>query len=272
VTNVKPLNLQNVNDDQARETAFYTHATAAVRQAIENLRQSEIPYHRPNDYFAEMLKPDTQMAKIKDSLIGEKRRMESVDKRKKEKLQRQFAKEVQIERTKSRARDKRNNINAVAKLRQSTCVRVSVRLCSVTVPVSACVSACLCICFFPAWCRCLIYFIPHVYMLTWPLALCCYFSSPVTDRSNTEDAINAAIGGIDYKGNRPAEKSRKRKAKDDKYGFGGEKRFKKKNSAQSTADAFAHTGSRRNRSRGGRKGGKPSRPGKDRRNAARSGK
>lgn len=43
----------------------YAASVAGVKQAIIQLEHSGVPYKRPLDYYAENVKPDSHMAKIK---------------------------------------------------------------------------------------------------------------------------------------------------------------------------------------------------------------
>jgi rRNA-processing protein EBP2 len=42
----------------------YQHTLSAVKQALTQLDQAKIPYQRPDDYYAEMVKTDAHMAKV----------------------------------------------------------------------------------------------------------------------------------------------------------------------------------------------------------------
>jgi rRNA-processing protein EBP2 len=44
--------------------AFYNNALEAVNLSKAQLRKEGIPYKRPNDFFAEMVKSDAHMAKV----------------------------------------------------------------------------------------------------------------------------------------------------------------------------------------------------------------
>jgi rRNA-processing protein EBP2 len=50
--------LVDIHDDLKREVAFYDMALAAVAQAREKCSVSKIPFSRPDDFFAEMVKTD----------------------------------------------------------------------------------------------------------------------------------------------------------------------------------------------------------------------
>jgi rRNA-processing protein EBP2 len=96
----------------------YARTINGVKQAISNLHHARIPYKRPADYFAEMVKPDEQMARIKDNLIREKKRMAAVDERKKQRLLKKYAKEVHSERIKEKAQGKRDARDQLAGLKR----------------------------------------------------------------------------------------------------------------------------------------------------------
>lgn len=89
-----PLELENVHDDLKREVAFYNNSVASVRAAKDRLKREGIAYKRPQDYFAEMLKSDAHMAKVKDKLIYEQKKIAAVEERKKSQAHRKVAKEV----------------------------------------------------------------------------------------------------------------------------------------------------------------------------------
>ncbi|TDH73758.1 hypothetical protein CCR75_003628 [Bremia lactucae] len=108
-----PLELESVHDDLKREVAFYNHTLASVRLAKERLQKEGVAYKRPNDYFAEMLKSDAHMAKVKDKLIYEAKKITAVEERKKSQAHRKVAKEVQAEKIKERNQQKKDTLEAV---------------------------------------------------------------------------------------------------------------------------------------------------------------
>ena len=108
-----PLELENVHDDLKREVAFYTNTIAMVRVAKDRLKQDGVAYKRADDYFAEMLKSDAHMAKVKDKLIYEQKKITTVEERKKSQAHRKVAKEVQAEKIKERNQQKKETLEAV---------------------------------------------------------------------------------------------------------------------------------------------------------------
>ncbi|XP_062190381.1 probable rRNA-processing protein EBP2 homolog isoform X1 [Phragmites australis] len=108
----------DVNDDLARELAFYTQALDGTRQAFEKLQSMKVRFLRPTDYYAEMVKTDAHMHKIKGRLLSEKKKIEEAEERKKARESRKRAKEVQAEKNKERAKQKKEQIESVKKWRK----------------------------------------------------------------------------------------------------------------------------------------------------------
>ncbi|KAF5805538.1 putative eukaryotic rRNA processing [Helianthus annuus] len=108
----------DVNDDLARELAFYTQALEGTRQAFTKFQAMGLPFLRPSDYYAEMVKTDTHMEKIKGRLLSEKRRIEEAEERRKARENKKKAKEVQAEKQKERTKQKKEEIESVKKWRK----------------------------------------------------------------------------------------------------------------------------------------------------------
>ncbi|CAM9163275.1 unnamed protein product [Chrysoparadoxa australica] len=110
-----PLDLEkaDAHDDLKREVAFYKCALLAVKRSKQLLAEEAIPYKRPDDFLAEMIKSDEHMAKIKDKLIFEQKKMEAFDQRKQSHEQRKFAKELKQRKAKEKATKKAEALGAV---------------------------------------------------------------------------------------------------------------------------------------------------------------
>lgn len=113
VTIPHPLNVPDVNDDLTREAEFYRATCAAVKVGVEQMKSGNVPYVRPTDYYAEMLKPDTHMARVKDALIREKSRMTAVALRKKQQDSRKFSKQTQVAKTQQKHAEKRAHMEGL---------------------------------------------------------------------------------------------------------------------------------------------------------------
>ncbi|KAF0693859.1 Aste57867_15201 [Aphanomyces stellatus] len=107
------LELENAHDDLKREVAFYNQTLASVKDAKERLLREKIAYKRPEDYFAEMLKSDAHMARVKDKLIFEQKKINAVEERKKSQAHKKVAKELQSQKAKERLQEKNDTLDAV---------------------------------------------------------------------------------------------------------------------------------------------------------------
>ncbi|KAH9623031.1 hypothetical protein KSS87_023168 [Heliosperma pusillum] len=108
----------DVNDDLARESAIYTQALQGTRLAFAKLESRGQPYLRPSDYYAEMVKSDSHMERVKRKLLVEKKELEEQEQRRKDRENKRFAKQVQAEKQKERSKDKKDQIESVKKWRK----------------------------------------------------------------------------------------------------------------------------------------------------------
>lgn len=91
----------------------YQSALGAAKQALLQLEHSGVPYKRPEDFYAESVKPDAHMAKIKQILLNEKKRIDDVEERKKQRELKKYAKSVKSDRLKERAKQKRDALDEI---------------------------------------------------------------------------------------------------------------------------------------------------------------
>ena len=56
-------------------------ALGAAQEAIRKFEAASTPWQRPPDYYAEMVKNDDHMAKVKQQLMHEQEQMEAVEQR-----------------------------------------------------------------------------------------------------------------------------------------------------------------------------------------------
>ena len=88
------LVIDDENDDLQREMAFYNHALTAAKDGRRQLVNLNVPIDRPLDYFCESLKSDAHMARIKDRLITEEKKMAAFEERKQRDINKKFNKQV----------------------------------------------------------------------------------------------------------------------------------------------------------------------------------
>ena len=65
----------NIHDDIKREVSFYNMARENVKKGMEILIQAKIPISRPDDFFAEMIKTDDHMGKVKSRLVQQQQKV-----------------------------------------------------------------------------------------------------------------------------------------------------------------------------------------------------
>lgn len=93
------------------EKAMHDAALASVKEGYRRLSQLQVPASRRLDYYAEMLKTDKQMAKIRKFLVEAQQRIEAVEGRKKRQAQKKFSKQLKaakIEKKKADIVEKKN--------------------------------------------------------------------------------------------------------------------------------------------------------------------
>lgn len=103
----------HVHDDLKREVAFYNLALEAVHVARKLSENLSVPFSRPEDFFAEMVKTDDHMAKVKDRLIFEGKKMDAFEQRKSNKEQKLRAKEKHAHRLSEKAKTKKQHLRDV---------------------------------------------------------------------------------------------------------------------------------------------------------------
>ena len=107
------LQVDNPEDDIDREIQFYNQAILTAKEGFKNLFELDIPIHRPDDYFAEMVKSDEHMARIRNKLVQSRKVIEDREKRRQRKEQQKIGKQLKAERLKEKISKKKTDIQAV---------------------------------------------------------------------------------------------------------------------------------------------------------------
>eukprot|EP00127_Corallochytrium_limacisporum_P000058 Clim_evm37s2 gene=Clim_evmTU37s2 len=116
---VEKEEIEDIHDDFARETSFYNQALAGALQGQKHLEKYGVPHRRPADYYAEMVKTDAHMHKVRANLAAEKERVERSEKVAQIRKMKKFGKQVQIQVQKDRAAEKRKNEDEVKRFMQN---------------------------------------------------------------------------------------------------------------------------------------------------------
>ncbi|KAI9371800.1 eukaryotic rRNA processing protein EBP2-domain-containing protein [Aspergillus egyptiacus] len=216
LVSAEEVSIPDANDDLNRELAFYKVAQAAAIQARTLLKKEGVPFTRPGDYFAEMVKSDEHMGKIKKKLYDEAAAKKAAAEARKQRDLKKFGKQVQVAKLQQRAKEKKEALLKIDELKKKRKAGSSAA------------------------------------------------------GGEADDLFDVGIeDAIQDKGRKRAHgaengPSLKRQKKNEKYGFGGKKRFSKSGDAVSSGDLRGFSAKKM---KGGSKGS--SRPGKSKRAAAR---
>ncbi|KEF53110.1 uncharacterized protein A1O9_11018 [Exophiala aquamarina CBS 119918] len=204
------------NDDLTRELEFYRIARDAAVQGRSLLQKEKVPFTRPTDYFAEMVKTDEHMGKIKKKMYNDAAGKKASQEARKLRDAKKFGKAVQVAKEQERAKEKRNTLDKIKELKRKRKGQDTGKV--------------------------------HEGGDTDIFQSIAVEDGPAKDRSGRE---------------RGAGPNPKRQKREQKYGFGGKKRFSKSGDAVSSGDIRGFSASKM-------KGkGKPTRLGKSRRAGAR---
>ncbi|KAH6892003.1 eukaryotic rRNA processing protein EBP2-domain-containing protein [Thelonectria olida] len=110
--------IPDVSDDLQRELAFYSQSLDAVRIARTRLRSEGVPFSRPKDYFAEMVKEDAHMEKIKAKLVEEATNKKAAAEARKMRDLKKFGKQVQVAKLQERQKSKRETLEKIQSLKR----------------------------------------------------------------------------------------------------------------------------------------------------------
>ncbi|USW52851.1 Putative eukaryotic rRNA processing [Septoria linicola] len=215
VTSEEPVDIADVEDDLNRELAFYRQSLNAVTEARSKLKAEGVAFTRPTDYFAEMVKSEEQMGKVRAKLLDETARKKASSDARRQRDLKKFGKQVQVAKLQERQKEKTATLDRIQTLKRK---RQGADLAA--------------------------------------------NETDPFDVALEDAATTAAKDKADRKA-RGEGPNRKRQKKDEKFGFGGKKRFAKSNDAKSAADDSGYSVKRM---KGGGKG-KP-RPGKSKRSRA----
>ncbi|KAG0639342.1 eukaryotic rRNA processing protein EBP2-domain-containing protein [Tuber brumale] len=179
----EPIAILDIHDDLTRELTFYKQALCAANEGRARILAEGGQFSRPVDYFAEMLKDDEHMGKIRQKLLDEAAGKRAAQEARKQRDLKKFGKKVQVAKLQERERGKREMLERVKILKRK---RQGAE------------------------------------------------TEATTEANMFSVALEEAIKG--HRGSTRDGINHKRKKKDQKYGFGGKKRFAKSTDAKSSGD------------------------------------
>jgi len=122
----KPVVVPNVNDDLGRESAIYKATLECVVRGIEKVKGLDRLQMRPSDFYADMVKSDRHMKRVKARVLSEKKAISIVEQRrhnrggKSRKYGDKAMRAMQIEIERKRVADAKENIQALKDWRKSS--------------------------------------------------------------------------------------------------------------------------------------------------------
>lgn len=119
ITTSEPVTIPDVSDDVNRELAFYKQSLSAAQEARKLLKAEGVPFTRPTDYFAEMVKADEHMAKIKAKLIDEAASKKASAEARKQRDLKKFGKQVQVAKLQERDKERKQTMEKIKVLKRS---------------------------------------------------------------------------------------------------------------------------------------------------------
>nr|KAJ3414946.1 rRNA-processing protein and EBNA1-binding protein ebp2 [Polyrhizophydium stewartii] len=112
--------IDDVHDDLKRELAFYEQALESAQKGRAMLVKAGIPFSRPTDYFAEMVKTDEHMARVRQRLIDEAESIKASELARKQREIKKFGKKVQQEKLAERERAKKESLEQIKLARKKS--------------------------------------------------------------------------------------------------------------------------------------------------------
>ena len=124
ITTSEPVAIPDVNDDLTRELAFYKQCLDTATEGRNKLKAEGVPFTRPNDYFAEMVKSDEHMGKIKQKMTDDAASKRAAADAKKQRDLKKFGKQVQVAKLQERDKAKRETLDKINLLKRSVSIWV----------------------------------------------------------------------------------------------------------------------------------------------------
>ncbi|KAK1754725.1 eukaryotic rRNA processing protein EBP2-domain-containing protein [Echria macrotheca] len=211
--------IPSVDDDLQRELAFMNQALDAARRARALLRKEGVPFTRPTDYFAETVRSDETMEKVKAKMIEDATAKKASAEARKQRDLKKFGKQVQIAKQQERAKQKKEVLDKITLLKKKRKEGASSALGATEADD------------------------------LFDVAVDNELSSSNKGNNNNNKKRSFSSGGG---GDHP---NPKRLKKDAKYGFGGKKRHGKSGDAVSSGDLSGFSAKRMKQGGGG--GGRP---------------
>lgn len=129
ITTYPQIHEVDVSNDLERELSFYKQALHSAEAAKKLAADHSLPFTRPSDFFAEMVKSDAHMERTRQRLLDETAQIKRGEEKRREREGKKFGKQVQIEKLKERERSKKELGETIQSLKRSkSCVFIMYHL------------------------------------------------------------------------------------------------------------------------------------------------
>ncbi|KAJ1959008.1 RRNA processing protein [Dipsacomyces acuminosporus] len=118
ITSTKPTVVEKTEDDLDRELKFYQQGLEAVIKGKKLVEKAGMPFTRPDDYFAEMVKSDSHMSKIRQKLLDQQKGIQNAEEAKKQRELRKYGKKIQQEKLKEREEQKKAALDKISTIKK----------------------------------------------------------------------------------------------------------------------------------------------------------
>jgi rRNA-processing protein EBP2 len=119
VTSAEPTSILDVDDDLNRELAFYAQSLSAVKSAQKLIKAEGASFSRPTDYFAEMVKSDEHMGRVKQRLMDDAATKKAASEARRQRDLKKFGKAVQVAKLQERDKSKRDTLEKINTMKRS---------------------------------------------------------------------------------------------------------------------------------------------------------
>ena len=125
-----PVEIPDINDDLNRELVLYRQCLDGAERGRGLLKLEGAPFTRPSDFFAETVKSDEHMEKIRQQMADEAAKKQATREAKKQRELKKFGKQTQIVREQERAMAKRATLDKISLMKRSKTLYNGLAVCS----------------------------------------------------------------------------------------------------------------------------------------------
>ncbi|KAL1922463.1 uncharacterized protein VTP21DRAFT_10002 [Calcarisporiella thermophila] len=118
LTTEEPVAIADVHNDLERELAFYQQGLNSALEGRKRIIAAGVPFSRPDDYFAEMVKSDEHMEKVRQRLLNESASIKASEDARKQRELKKFGKKVQMDKLQERQKKKAEELEKIKALKR----------------------------------------------------------------------------------------------------------------------------------------------------------